>query len=145
MKHLLVSMGTLLLMTPALAENPRCVAEFQRESDRIQREALARAPAPGSDVRTQQEYMRPIHEALKAAEERARACEAASRPRPGSPAAQAASAREQQCTDAANRELDQVRQRLPAQGTPTPEQQRAYREAEARVLDARMECLRRAR
>jgi hypothetical protein len=144
MKHLLTLIGAVLLAAAARAENPRCLAEFEAESARIQHEAMARAPAPGSDARTQQQFMRPIHDALKAAEERARACEEASRPQPGSPAARAAMAREQQCTDSANREIDQIRQRLP-KDNPSFEQQRAYREAETRILDARMDCIRRAR
>jgi len=144
MKYALALLCTLLLATTAQADNPRCRAEFEAESARIQREAMARAPAPGSDTRTQQQFMAPIHAALEAAAAKARACEEASRPGPGSPAAQAAAAREQQCTDTANREIDQLRQRLPTD-KPGFEQQRAYREAETRILDARMDCLRRAR
>ncbi len=144
MPHVLLLLGALLLATTARAENPRCLAEFEAESARIQREAMARAPAPGSDTRTQQQFMAPIHAALEAAAARARACEEASRPKPGSPAAQAAMAREQQCADTANRDLAQLRQRLP-QGQAGMEQQRAQREAENRILDARMDCLRRAR
>jgi hypothetical protein len=144
MPHVLLLLGALLLATTARAENPRCLAEFEAESARIQREAMARAPAPGSDTSTQQQFMAPIHAALEAAAARARACEEASRPKPGSPAAQAAVARERQCADTANRDLDQLRQRLP-QGQASMEQQRAQREAENRILDARMDCLRRAR
>lgn len=144
MKYIPALICSLLLATTARAENPRCLAEFEAESARIQREAMARAPAPGSDTRTQQQFMAPIHAALEAAAAKARACEEASRPQPGSPAAQAAAARAQQCTDTANREIDQIRQRLPAD-KPSFEQQRAYREAETRILDARMDCLRRAR
>ena len=144
MKYALLLLCYLLLATTARAENPRCLAEFEAESARIQREAMARAPAPGSDTRTQQQFMAPIHAALEAAAAKARACEEASRPQPGSPAAQAAAARAQQCTDTANREIDQIRQRLPPD-KPSFEQQRAYREAETRILDARMDCLRRAR
>lgn len=144
MKYALALICSLLLAATARAENPRCIAEFEAESARIQREAMARAPAPGSDQETQRQFMAPIHAALEAAGAKARACEEASRPRPGSPVAQAAMAREQQCTDTANRELDQLKQRLP-QGKPGFEQQRAQREAETRILDARMDCLRRAR
>ncbi len=144
MKYALALICSLLLATTARAENPRCIAEFEAESARIQREAMARAPAPGSDARTQQWFMAPIHAALEAAAAKARACEEASRPPPGSPAAQAAASRAQQCTDTAQREIDQIRQRLPAD-KPSFEQQRAYREAETRILDARMDCLRRAR
>lgn len=145
MKHVLVFISALLLAAPARAENPRCLAEYEAESTRIQREAMARAPAPGSDQETQRQFMQGVHTQLKAASTRARACEEASRPQPGSPAAQAAMARERQCTDTASRELDQIRQRLPAQGQPSFEQQRAYREAETRILDARADCLLRAR
>ncbi|KRI01434.1 hypothetical protein [Curvibacter sp. PAE-UM] len=141
MKYVLALICSLLLATTARAENPRCIAEFEAESARIQREAMARAPAPGSDQETQRQFMAPIHAALEAAGAKARACEEASRPRPGSPAAQAAVARERQCTDTANREIDQIK--LPPK--PSFEQQRAYREAETRILDARMDCLRRAR
>lgn len=144
MKYALSLLCTLLLATTARAENPRCAAEFEAESARIQREAMARAPAPGSDTRTQQQFMQGMHAQLQAAAAKARACEEASQPKPGSPAAQAAMAREQQCSDTANRELDQLRQRLP-QGQASTDQQRAQREAENRILDARMDCLRRAR
>lgn len=145
MKYVLALVCGLLLATMARAENPRCLAEFEAESARIQREAMARAPAPGSDTRTQQQFMAPVHAALQAAAAKARACEEASRPQTGSPAAQAAAARAQQCTDTANREIDQARAGMQAQGRPTMEQQRAYREAEDRILDARADCLRRAR
>ncbi len=141
MKYVLALICSLLLAATARAENPRCIAEFEAESVRIQREAMARAPAPGSDQETQRQFMAPIHAALEAAGAKARACEEASRPQPGSPAAQAAVARERQCTDTANREIDQIK--LPPK--PSFEQQRAYREAETRILDARMDCLRRAR
>ncbi len=144
MKYALALICSLLLAPPARAENPRCLAEFEAESARIQREAMARAPAHGSNQETQRQFMAPIYAALEAAAAKARACEDASRPPPGSPAAQAAAARAQQCTDTANREIDQIRQRLPAD-KPSFEQQRAYREAESRILDARMDCLRRAR
>ncbi len=141
MRTLLILIGALLLAATAQGENPRCVAEAEAESARIQREAMARAPAPGSDTRTQQQFMQGVHTQLQAVEAKARACEEASRPQPGSPAAQAAVARERQCTDTANREIDQIK--LPPK--PSFEQQRAYREAENRILDARMDCLRRAR
>jgi len=145
MKHALALVCSLLLAVTARAENPRCVAEFEAESARIQREAGARAPAPGSDQALQQRFMQGVHTQLEAAAARARACEEASRPRPGSPAAQAAMAREQQCVDAANRELDQLNLRMPSQGAPSMEQQRARREAENRILDNRQDCLRKAR
>jgi len=144
MQHTLIFIAALLLASTARAENPRCIAEFEAESARIQREAMARAPAPGSDQETQRQFMQGVHTRLQAAGARAEACEAASRPKAGSPAAQAAAARTRQCTDTANREIDQLRQRLPAD-KPTLEQQRAYREAETRIVDARMDCLRRAR
>ncbi len=141
MKYALALICSLLLATTARAENPRCIAEFEAESARIQREAMARAPAPGSDQNTQQRFMQGVHSQLEAAAARARTCEEASRPRPGSPAAQAAIARDQQCKDTAKRELDQIK--LPPK--PSFEQQRAYREAETRILDAMMDCVRRAR
>jgi len=145
MKHLLTLCCFLLLASTAQAKDPRCMSQYDAEAERIQREAMARAPAPGSDQATQRQFMQGIHTQLKAAADRAEACEAASRPKPGSPAAQAAAARAQQCTDTANREIDQARASMQAQGRPTMEQQRAYREAEDRILDARADCLRRAR
>ena len=134
--------GLLLASTPqAQTSESRCTRDFKAEQTRIEREAMARAPAPGSDQATQQRFMQGVHAQLQTAAARAEACEAASRPQPGSPAAQAAAARAQQCTDTAQRELDRVK--LPPQ--PSFEQQRAHREAETRILDARMDCLRRAR
>jgi hypothetical protein len=134
--------GLLLASTPqAQTSESRCTRDFMAEQTRIEREAMARAPAPGSDQATQQRFMQGVHAQLQAAAARAEACEAASRPQPGSPAAQAAAARAQQCTDTAQRELDRVK--LPPQ--PSFEQQRAHREAETHILDARMDCLRRAR
>lgn len=144
MKYALTLLCSLLLVTTARAEDPRCAAQYEAEADRIQREAMAHAPAPGSDQNTQRQFMQGVHSQLKAAAARAEACEQASRPKTGSPAAQAAVGREQQCADAANRELDQLKRRMP-QGQPSMEQQRVQREAETRILDARMDCLRRAR
>lgn len=141
MKSLLTLGCVLPLAVAAQTGNPACRAQYEAEADRIQREAGARAPAPGSDQATQQRYMQEVHAQLKAVAARAEACEAASRPRPGSPAAQAAASRAQQCTDTAHRELDRIK--LPPQAS--FEQQRAYREAESRIIDARMDCLRRAR
>ncbi len=138
----LVLLATLLPLT-ALAQtnNPHCLAEFEAESARIQREAGARAPAPGSDPATQQRFMQGVYTQLEAAAARARACDEAARPRPGSPAAQAEAARYQQCRDAANRAFERIR--LPAQAT--FEQQRAYREAETRILDTMRDCERKIR
>lgn len=143
MKTALALASALLLATVAQAQTDasRCTRDFQAEQVRIEREAMARAPAPGSDHATQQRFMQGVHAQLQAAAARAEACEAASRPQPGSPAAQAIAAKQQQCTDIAKRELDRVK--LPPQ--PSFEQQRAFREAETRILDARMDCLRRAR
>lgn len=144
MKYIPIFVSALVLAAAARAENPRCLAEFEAESTHIQREAMARAPAPGSDQETQRQFMQGVHTQLQAAGARAEACEAASRPKPGSPAAQAAMARERECTDTASREIDQIRQHLP-KDKPSFEQQRAYREAETRILDARADCMRRAR
>lgn len=141
MKHLLTLCCVALLASTAQAKDPRCMAQYEAEAERIQREAMARAPAPGSDQATQQRFMQGVHTQLKAAADRAEACEAASRPKPGSPAAQAAIAREQQCKDTATRELDKIK--LPDK--PSFEQQRAYREAETRILDGMMDCVRKAR
>ena len=141
MKHLLTLCCFLLLAATAQAKDPRCLAQYEVEAERIQREAMARAPAPGSDQATQQRFMQGIHTQLKAAADRAEACEAASRPKPGSPAAQAAIARDQQCKDTATRELERIK--LP--NNPSFDQQRAYREAETRILDTMMDCTRRAR
>ncbi len=141
MKHLLTLCCSLLLAATAQAKDPRCMAQYDAEAERIQREAMARAPAPGSDQATQRQFMQGIHTQLKAAADRAEACEAASRPKPGSPEAQAAIARDRQCKDTATRELERIK--LP--NNPSFEQQRAYREAETRILDAMMDCTRRAR
>ncbi|MCZ8252197.1 MAG: hypothetical protein O9318_06985 [Hylemonella sp.] len=143
MKTALALASALLLAAAAQAQTgeSRCTQDFKAEQARIEREAMARAPAPGSDQATQQRFMQGVHAQLQAAAARAEACEAATRPQPGSAAAQAIAAKQQQCTDMAKRELDQIK--LPPQ--PSFEQQRAYREAETRILDARMDCLRRAR
>jgi hypothetical protein len=143
MKTALALASALLLATTVQAQTgeSRCVTDFKAEQARIEREAMARAPAPGSDQATQQRFMQGVHTQLKAAADRAEACEAASRPKPGSPAAQAAIARDQQCKDTATRELDKIK--LPNQ--PSFEQQRAYREAETRILDGMMDCVRKAR
>lgn len=140
MKYLLSLCGV-LLASAAQAENPRCRAEAEAEVARIQREAGARAPAPGSDPATQQRFMQGVHAQLAGVEARARACEEASRPKPGSPVAQAANTRLEQCRSAATRALEQIK--LPP--NPSFEQQRSYREAETRILDTRMDCERKAR
>ena len=142
MKTALALACALLLATTVQAQTgeSRCITQLKAEQARIEREAMARAPAPGSDQATQQRFMQGVHTQLNAAADRAEACEAASRPKAGSPATQAAAVRAQQCTDTANRELDQIK--LPPQAS--FEQQRTYREAQTRILDARMACLRRA-
>ncbi len=127
----------LLVSTPqAQTSESHCTRDFKAEQARIEREAMARAPAPGSDQATQRRFMEGVHAQLQAAAARAEACEAASRPQPGSPAAQAAITRHQQCRDAATRALDQIK--LPT--NPSVEQQRAYREAEARILYTLRDC-----
>ena len=82
-----------------------------------------------------------MHTQLEGVEARARACEAASRPKPGSAAAQAAVARLEQCRNAATRALDQIK--LPPNAS--FDQQRSYREAENRILDGMRDCERKAR
>ena len=139
MKYALALTGALLLAPTAQAQNARCQAEFKAEVARIEREAAARSPAPGSDQRAQQQFMQAIHAALEAAGARAEACERASQPK-----AAARPDRYKECMERAEQQLDQAQRDLPRHLDST-EQQRRLREAETRIGDERMACMRSAR
>ena len=141
MRIALALISALVLCAPAWADPARCRTAYDAEVARIEREALPHAPPPGSDVRTQQQFMAGVHARLEAAARRAEQCEQASRPKPDAAARQATQIRQQQCAELADREYAMLRQRG---GGNSPEQQRDRREAEMRIMDERMACMRNA-
>jgi len=131
-----------LLLVTSLAHasgEAACAAAFKAESDRILRDAERRAAAnpPGKDQKAQQQFMIPIHDALKAAGRKADDCERqARRNSPAYAASQAAAhaeIRTRQCNEHFDRELASLRRRDAGN---TAE--------EKRIADDRAACLRQA-
>ncbi len=127
---------------PVEAADPNCLAAYKAEEARISQEHSARPP--GNDPVAQQRWALSLHTALEGAVMRARRCEEDIRRSPAGQAAQAAAtARQKQCTDTADRQLADLRLRFDGRSTLTPQEQRARREAEMRILDTRTDCMRR--
>jgi hypothetical protein len=128
------------------AEDPRCIAEFKAEEARIVREA-GQADAvnpPGRDPEAQQQFMIPIHDALKAAAERAKKCQEDSRRAFYRENSAAIDLRIKQCADKADRQISELRQRSAGRAGLSFSEQTALRSEENRISEERMECMRRA-
>lgn len=147
MKHHLLLLVIPLLcffVLPASADDPACLATYKTEEARITREHSARPP--GNDLAAQQRWSLSLHTALKNAEQRARQCEENSRRSPAGQAAQRdAQARQMVCADTAERQLADLRLRFAGHSTLSREEQMAQREAEMRIVDERMNCMRQSR
>ena len=127
------------------ADNPACIEAYKTEIARIGRDAerAAAANPPGRDVQAQQQFMIPIHEAMKAAADRAEQCEKKSRVAKPAPAAANVAQRERECMETAENKLTALHQRYGR--SPSAAEQAAMRGEEGRIGDARMACLRLAR
>lgn len=123
------------------AGNSRCLAEYKVEEARIihKAEVLAKANPPGRDAKSQQQLMMPIHQALKAAAERAEKCESDSRKSTGN------SRLENQCGAIAIEQIDELKKRYAGRSDLSFGEQTARREAQNRIIDSRMKCERDAR
>lgn len=125
------------------ADNPRCLAEYEAEEARIMRDldrAVAANP-PGRDVKAQRQLMLPVHDALKAAAERAEQCNRSSRP----PLSADANIRLMQCADKANQQLEGLRRSYANRTNLSRNEQMALREEENRIAEERMNCMQKAR
>ncbi len=129
------------------AEDPRCIAEYEAEEARIMREAgkAAVVSSPGRDPKAQQQFMIPIHEALKAAGERAEKCLEESRRAASRENAATINLRTKQCIDNANRQIADLQKRGSARAGLSPGEQTALRNEENRIFEERIECLRKVR
>lgn len=139
--HLLAIPLLGFIALPAGADDPACLAAYKTEEARITREHSARPP--GNDPVAQQRWSLSLHTALKNAEQKARQCEESSRRSPAGQAAQRdAMARQKVCADTAERQLADLRLRFAGRSTLSREEQMAQREAEMRIVDERMACMR---
>jgi hypothetical protein len=125
------------------ADNSRCLAEYKTEEARIMRDAGRNATTnpPGRDTKAQQQLMMPVHEALKAAAERAEQCNRGSRP----PISAASNIREKQCVDKANQQIAELSQRNANRTNLSRGEQMAQRDEETRITEERMNCMRKSR
>ncbi len=128
------------------ADDPRCLAEYKAEEARILRDAgqAAKANPPGRDLKAQQQLMTPVHDALKAAAEKAENCNREARSAAYRDNKAAIDLRTRQCTEKADRQLDELRQRSAGRADLSRSEQIALRTGQDRILDERMECLRKA-
>lgn len=126
------------------ADDPRCLAEYKAEEARIMRDAgqAARTNPPGRDLKAQQQIMIPVHDALKAASEKAENCNREARAAAYRDNKAAIDLRTRQCTEKADRQLDELRKRSGGRADLSRDEQIAQRSGENRILDERMECLR---
>lgn len=128
------------------AEDPACIEAYKEETRRIGLKAKrdAKANPPGKDLEAQQRFMAPVHAALKAAAEKAEQCEKNSRAaRPG-PTAEA-NRRAKACVDRSQAQATELQRRYAGRTDLSRAEQAARREAENRMVEDRMACLREAR
>lgn len=130
----------------AAADNPGCIAEYEAEVRRIVSNAGRDAAAnpPGPDIKAQQQFMIPIHQALKAAAERARLCEEKSRGEIPKEISAAANLRAKQCINKADQQIAELRQRNAGRTNLSRGEQMALRDEENRIDEERAGCLRQA-
>ena len=133
-----------LLACPAVAmpapDTDPCLTAAKAEAARIEREYTARPPGPDKDAQVQ--WSKALHAALEGVERRARKCEEDRRPKPGSAAFQKILESEQQCSAKANMQIAELDRRYQGR-TPSATEQRTIRDAQTRIMDERMECVRR--
>lgn len=128
------------------AEDPRCITEYKAEEARIVRNAgqAAVANPPGSDPEAQRQFMIPVHDALKAAAERAEKCLEDSRRATYRENSATINFRTQQCIDKADRQISELRQRAAGRAGLSHLEQTALRDEEVRISEERTGCIRRA-
>jgi hypothetical protein len=124
---------------PAPDTDP-CLTAAKAEEERITREYSARPPGPDRDAQVQ--WSKALHAALAGVERRVRKCEEDRRPKPGSAAFQKNLESEQQCSAKANMQIAELDRRYQGR-TPSATEQRTIRDAQTRIMDERMECVRR--
>lgn len=134
MKLLPLLLATLVLAPVLATAQDRCVARYESERARIERE-LARDAPKASDREAYQRWSQRLHDLLKAAADEAEACTRASRP---APAPQAVAA-QQACLDGVHRAGDDIARRY-GQRTLSPSEQAARRAEEEKLLDQRRAC-----
>jgi hypothetical protein len=139
---LLACLECAALSCAAAPADDRCLAAYDAESTRIQREFTARPPA--REPAAQQQWSRELHDALEGAARRARQCQEDSRPKPGSAEFQQEADRAQQCVAQSQRRIAEVDRRYQGR-SPGGAEQTARRDEETRIIDERMECLRQVR
>ena len=133
-----------LLACPAVAmpapDTDPCVTAATADAEQITREYSARPPGPDRDAQVQ--WSKALHAALAGVERRVRKCEEDRRPKPGSAAFQKNLESEQQCSAKANMQIAELDRRYQGR-TPSATEQRTIRDAQTRIMDERMECVRR--
>jgi len=127
----------------AAADDAQCLAEYKAEEARITREAERKAAAnpPGNDTGAQQRLMAGVHDALKAAADRAERCNRERHPPPPADAKQ----RMQHCANRADQQMLELRQRYAGQSKLSFEEQTTIRNEENRIATARMDCMQKVR
>jgi hypothetical protein len=126
----------------AAPADDRCLAAYDAESTRIEREFAARPPA--REPAAQQQWSRELHDALEGAARRARQCQEDSRPKPGSAEFQKEVDRLQPCLAQVDRRVAEFDRRYRGRTLSSAEQV-ARHEEEARIIDERMQCQRQVR
>ena len=133
-----------LLACPAVAmpapDTDPCVTAATADAEQITREYSARPPGPDKDAQVQ--WSKGLHAALQGVERRERKCQEDRRPKPGSAAFQKNLESAQQCTAKANLQIAELDRRYQGR-TLSATEQRTIRDAQTRIVDERMECIRR--
>jgi hypothetical protein len=133
-----------LLTFPAAAmpapDTDPCLAAAKADEAQITREYTARPPGPDRDAQVQ--WSKGLHAALEGVERRERKCQEDRRPKPGSAAFQRNLESAQQCSAKANMQIAELDRRYQGR-TLSATEQRTIRDAQTRIVDERMECIRR--
>ena len=126
------------------ADDPRCLAEYTAAEARILRDAgqAAKANPAGNDLKAQQQLMIPVHAALKAVAEKAENCNREARGAAYRDNKAAIDLRTRQCTEKADRQLAELQQRSAGRSGSSRDEQIAVRTEQDRIVNERMDCLR---
>ena len=115
----------------------RCMAQYQAEQLRIEREAAQQRPAKG-DTAAEQKWAQNMHAAMAIAAKNAEQCVRDNKP----PVSAAVLAKEQDCIASLHRRSTELAQKYKDKSLSTSEQI-AYRAENNKLIEDRMKCSRR--
>lgn len=123
-----------VLPSAAVLAQDRCMAQYQAEQMRIEREAAQQRPTKG-DRAAEEKWAKSMHAALALAAKNAEQCQRDSKP----PVAAAVLAKEQACIAALHRRMAELDQKYKGKSLSASEQM-ARRAEDDKLVEDRMKC-----